>query len=56
MKVWVLSYYDLDWKDPGTYGVYLHREKAEEELRRLENDPVWRYCCFHKPTEHEVVE
>lgn len=54
MKVWTISYYDSEWKDHGTQGVYLHRETAEEEFRRLKNDPAWRYCWFNEPYEHEV--
>lgn len=56
MRVWAISYYDRDWKEYGVHSVYLHREKAEEEFRRLKNDPVWRNCRFDEPTEHEVIE
>lgn len=54
MKVWVLAYYDMDWKEPWVAGVYTTKEKAEEARRELNEKHRWWHIS--EPVEREVDE
>ena len=54
MNVWVLAYYDMDWKQPWAAGVYTTKEKAEEARQELKEK--YRWWHISEPVEREVVE
>ena len=52
MNVWVLAYYDMDWKQPWVAGVYTTKEKAEEARQELKEK--YRWWHISEPVEREV--
>lgn len=55
MNVWVIAYYDMDWKDPGVAGVYATKETADKMYKLLQKEHAYRYCAIMEPVERQII-